>query len=163
MAQQVSGVVEQPVGDVVGGGVRAQLGDGGGERRAGGRVAAGGGEAGAGQVAFGALHGGQFPGLVFVEHGQQLGGGVGEVVGGAGRQRPGPPQELLADHQGIGLAEDGAGVAERGFGLAAGDTAPAAAMSALSWRSSLARRSASPARAAWAVPILPRGTGLAQP
>jgi hypothetical protein len=48
---QVSGLVEQPLGQVVGGGVLAQPGDCGGESRAGVRVAVGGGQAGAGQVA----------------------------------------------------------------------------------------------------------------
>ena len=89
-------------------GVLAQPGERSGERRAGrGRVAAGWGEAGPGQVAFGSLHGGQLPGLVSVQHGQQLGGGggVGELTGGAGGQRPRPPQVLLADPQGAGVIQ----------------------------------------------------------
>src|SRR5215470_6118543 len=57
-AEQVHGMVEQAVGEVVGGGVLAQAGDRGGERRTGSRAGFGGDEAGAGQVAFGALHGG---------------------------------------------------------------------------------------------------------
>ena len=72
----------------------AQAGDRGGKRQAGGvRVPVCRGQAGADQVAFGALHGGQLPRLVAVEHGQQLAGrdGVGEVVGGTGGQRPRPP------------------------------------------------------------------------
>jgi len=113
-------VLEQPVGQVVGGGVLAQAGDGGGEGR-GGWVADSGAEAGAGQVAFGKLHGGQFPGLVAVEHGEQLGGGsgIGQVVGGAGGQWPRPPQELVADPHGAGVVQGGAGVAQRVGGLAA--------------------------------------------
>src|SRR5215471_5584996 len=47
-AEQVLGVVEQAVGEVVGGGVLAQAGDCGGERCAGVRAGFGGGEAGAG-------------------------------------------------------------------------------------------------------------------
>ena len=47
-------MVEQPVGQVVGGGVLAQAGDRGREGRSGGWVAVGGAEAGAGQAAFGA-------------------------------------------------------------------------------------------------------------
>jgi hypothetical protein len=60
---------------------------------------AGSGEAGAGQVAFGTLHGGQLAGPVAIERRQQLAGGsgVGEVAGG---QRPRPPQVLGADGQG---------------------------------------------------------------
>jgi hypothetical protein len=119
------GVVEQPVGQVVGRGVLAQPGDRCGERRAGVRVGAdGGAEAGAGQVAFGPLQRGQLPGPVPVEQGEQLGSGdgvgVGEVVGGAGGQRPRPPQVLMADPEGGGVAEDGAGAAERGGGLTVG-------------------------------------------
>ena len=85
-AEQVGGVVEHAVSQMVGGGVLAQPGDRGGERRTGVRAAVGGDEAGAGQVAFGALHRGQLPGPVPVEQGQQFGsgGGVGDVVGGAG-------------------------------------------------------------------------------
>ena len=97
---QVGGVVEQAVGQVVGGGVLAQPIDRGGERRGGCvRVVVGGGAAGAGQIAFGALHGGQLPGRVSVQQGQQVagGGGVSQVVRGAGGQRPGPPQDLVAD------------------------------------------------------------------
>jgi hypothetical protein len=77
---QVLGVVEQAVGEVVGGGVLAQPG----ERRASGRAGIGSGEADAGQVAFGLLQGCQLPGPVAVEHGQQFGfcGSVGKVVGG---------------------------------------------------------------------------------
>src|SRR5208283_2277288 len=104
-------------------GVLAQPGERGGERRAGrGRVATGWGEAGAGQVAFGSLHGGQLPGLVTVQHGQQAGGGgsVGELPGGAGAQRPRPPQVLVTDPQGAGVVQGGAGTAERVGGLAAG-------------------------------------------
>jgi hypothetical protein len=41
-------------------------------------------------------------------------------VGGAGGQRPRPPQEIPADAQGVGVAEDGAGAVERGVGLVAG-------------------------------------------
>ena len=48
------GVVEQSVGEMVGGGVLAQAGDCSGERRCSGQVAVACGEAGAGQVAFGA-------------------------------------------------------------------------------------------------------------
>ena len=61
----------------------AQPGDRGGECRADVRV--GGGQASAGQVAFGPLHGGQMPGPVAVEQGEQVagGGGGGQVVGGA--------------------------------------------------------------------------------
>src|SRR5580693_10667204 len=104
---------------MVGGGVLAQPGDRGGERRGGIRVAAGGGQAGAGQVAFGALHRGQLPGWVAVQQGQQLagGGGVGQVVRGAGGQRPGPPQVLVADPEGAGVVQSCAGVAQRGGGL----------------------------------------------
>src|SRR5580692_9294946 len=128
-SSQVGGVVEQPVSEVVGGGVLAQPVDRVGERRAGGRVATGGGrvatgggrvatgggQAGAGQVAFGALHRGQLPGAVAVQHRQQLGGGsgVGEVVCGAGGQRPGPPQVLGADPQDVGVGQGGAGEAQR--------------------------------------------------
>ena len=96
-------MVEQPVGQMVGSGVLAQPGNRGGERRSsGGRVAVGGGEAGAGQVAFGALHRGQLPGPVTVEQSEQFGsgGGIGEVVRGAGGQRPRPPQELVVDREG---------------------------------------------------------------
>src|SRR5215467_7404768 len=56
-AEQVGGVVEQAVGQVVGGGVLAQPGGRGCERRTGARVAVLGGEAGAGQVTFGAHQG----------------------------------------------------------------------------------------------------------
>jgi len=70
-AQQAGGVVEQAMSEVVGGGVLAQLGDRGGERRAGAVV--GGGEAGAGQVTFGTLHRGQLPRPVPVEQGQNSG------------------------------------------------------------------------------------------
>ena len=59
------GVVEQAAGEVVGTGLLAQSGDRAGERGA--RVllaVAEGGEAGAGQVALGAQHGGELPGRV---------------------------------------------------------------------------------------------------
>jgi len=89
------------VSQVVGGGVLAQPGDRGGDRRACVRAAVGGGQAGAGQVALGALHRGQVPGLVAVEQGEHVvgGGGVGEVVRGAGGQRPRPAQVLVTDAQ----------------------------------------------------------------
>ena len=91
---EMGGVVEQAVGQVVAGGVLAQPADRGGERRARVRVrvGAGGRQAGAGQVAFGALHGGQLPRPVALEQGQQVagGGGVSQVVRGASGERPGP-------------------------------------------------------------------------
>ena len=91
------------------------------EGRRGGRRRRGG-EAGAGQVALGAQHGGQVPGLVGVEQGQQLagGGGVTEFVGSAGGQRPRPPQGIRADPEGAGVFEGAAGVAQRVRWLAAG-------------------------------------------
>ena len=97
----------------------AQPGDRYGERRTGVRLAVGGGEAGAGQGAFGALHKGQLPGPVPVEQGEQFGGGggVGEVMGGAGGERPRPPHGFVADFQGADVAENGTGLAERGGGL----------------------------------------------
>src|SRR5262249_7041893 len=110
---QVGGVVEQAVGKVVGGGVLAQPGDRGGECRVGVRVAVGCGQTGAGQVAFGPLHGGEAAGRAGVQQAEQVagGGGVGEVPGGAGGQRPGPPQVFVADPQGVGVVQGGAGVA----------------------------------------------------
>src|SRR5262249_40099821 len=58
-----------------------------------------GGQAGADQVTFGPLHGREAAGRAAVEEDEQFGGGsgVGQVVGGAGGQRPGPPQVLVAD------------------------------------------------------------------
>ena len=119
---EVGGVIEEAVGQVVGSGVLAQAGDRRGERLVGARVALGCGQAGASQVAFGAQHGGQLPGLVAVEQGEQLGhgGGVGQVVRGSGGQGPGPPGELVADPQDAGAVQGGTGVTQRGGGLAAG-------------------------------------------
>ena len=69
LAPQVLGIVEQAVGEMIGGGPLAQAGNRGGV----GIVA--GGEAGAHQVAFGPQHGGKVPGLVGVEQREQLAGG----------------------------------------------------------------------------------------
>ena len=93
-AGEVLGVVEQAVGKVVGGAQLTQAADRRGEGDRSGRVAVAGGQAGTHQVTFGAQHRGQVPGLVVIEQGEQLadGGAVAQVVGGAGGQRPRPPQ-----------------------------------------------------------------------
>ena len=107
---------------MVGGGLLAQAGDGRGEGGRGVRVAVASRQAGAGQVAFGPQHRGQVPRLVVVEQGEQLTGGDGviQVVGGAGGQRPRPPQAVVADSQGARVGEEGLGEAECGARLAAG-------------------------------------------
>ena len=115
------GVVEQAVGEVVGGAQLAQAADGGCEGRSAGLVAVAGGQAGAGQLAFGPQHGPKMPGHVGVEQGEQLAcGGITQVVGGAGGQRPRPAEELVADAEGSCVREGGAGVAQRVQWLAAG-------------------------------------------
>ena len=80
------------------------------------------GEPGPDEVAFGPQHRGQVPGRIGVEQGEQLagGGGVAQLVGGAGGQRPRPAQAFVAYPEGVGVGEDAAGVAQRGLRLAAG-------------------------------------------
>jgi hypothetical protein len=99
---------------VVGGAQLAQAADRRGERRRGGRVAVAGGQTGAGQVAFSPLHRGQVPGLAGVEEGEQFagGGGVAQVEGGAGGQRPRPAQVFVADPKGARMSQGRAGVAQ---------------------------------------------------
>jgi len=77
-------VVEQAVGEVVGGAVLAQARDRGCERCRDIGPAVVVGETGAGQVALGAQHRGEVAGLVRVEQREQFadGGGVTQVVGG---------------------------------------------------------------------------------
>jgi len=95
---QVSGVVEQAVGEVVGGAQLAQAINSGGERRVRRRVTVAGGEADAHQVAFGPQHRGEMPEGAGIEEGEQLtcGGCIAEIESDAGRQRPHPPYELAA-------------------------------------------------------------------
>ena len=118
---EVAGVVEEAVGEVVGGAVLAEAGDGGWPGRLGGGVVVAG-EAGAGQIAFGAQHGGQVPGRAGVELGEQLagGGGVPQVMSSAGGQRPRPAQAFMADPEGADMRESAAGVAQRVLRLYAG-------------------------------------------
>ena len=100
------------------------------------------------------------PGLVVIEQGEQLtdGGGVAEIVGGAGGQRPGPAQEFVADPEGVGMGEDGPGVTERGGGWRRAAAVKASARPTSPWSCgvSLARRSARPASRAWAAAMSPR-------
>jgi hypothetical protein len=157
-AAEVRGVVEQAVGQVVRRGVLAEAGDRGGERRASVRVVAVGGEAGADQVAFGSLHGREASRRAGVEQREQLGGGVtvGQVVRGAGGQRPRPPQEFEADRQNVvqrgpRVAQGGRGLVVGGGGERVGDRDLRLVL-----RSSVTRRSPSPASAAWAAVVSPR-------
>jgi hypothetical protein len=48
-----------------------------------------------------------------VEQGDELAGGVGviEFIGGAGGQRPGPPQIVVSDPEDADVIERGAGMA----------------------------------------------------
>jgi len=82
----------------------------------------GGGQAGEGQVAFGPQHGGQVPGRGGGEQGEQLagGGGVAQLMGGAGGQRPRPAHTVVADPKGADVGESGPGVAQRGLRLEPG-------------------------------------------
>ena len=121
-AGEVPGVVEQAMGEVVGGGLFAQAADRRGEVGRGGRAGLASGKADAGQAAFGTQQRGQMPGLVVIEQGEQLtdGGSVAQVVGGASGQWPRPPQVVATDAEGADVGEDGPGVAQCGPRLAAG-------------------------------------------
>jgi hypothetical protein len=114
-ADEVLGLIEQAMGQVVRGAELALAGDGRGEGGGGGRVTVTGGQAGEGQIAFGPQHGGQVPGLPGGEQGEQLADGdrVTEVMSGAGGQWPRPPQEAVADPEGVGVSQRGPGVAQR--------------------------------------------------
>jgi hypothetical protein len=129
-AGEVPGVVEQAMGEVVGGGLFAQAADRRGEVGRGGRAGLASGKADAGQAAFGTQQRGQMPGLVVIDQGEQLtdGGSVAQVVGGASGQWPRPPYVVAADAEGADVGEDGPGVAQCGPRLAAGGGRRAAAV-----------------------------------
>lgn len=92
---------------MVGSAALAQAGDGGGEGGPGVRVAVARGEAAADQVPFGSQHGRKLPGRMGVEQGEQLarGGGVVQLAGAAGGQRPSPAQAIAADAEHAGVSE----------------------------------------------------------
>ena len=115
-------MVEQPMGEMVGGTELAQAADGGGEGCRGGLIAIVVGEPGADEVAFGPLHRGKMPRRIGVQQCEQLAGGSGvaQVPCGAGGQRPRPAQAFLAYPEGISMGEDVAGVAQRGLRLRGG-------------------------------------------
>ena len=125
-AGEIAGVVEQAVGEMIGGAQLPQSADRGGQGRGGGRIAIAGGQAGADQGAFGLQHGREVPVGVRVQHGEQLAGGVfaAQVVSGAAGERPPPPHLVMADPEGPAegarVSEGGAGMAQRVPRLAAG-------------------------------------------
>ena len=124
ITQQVLGVVEQAVGEVVGGSVLAQAGYGRGERGpGGGLVIVLAGQAGTGQVALGAQQRDNVARLIGVEQGQQfLGGGrVAHLMGGADGERPCPDQLSMAYPEGVGVREDRASAPQRLLWPAVGD------------------------------------------
>ena len=92
-AHEVLGVVEQAVGEVVGGAVLAQARHRGREGSRGSLVAVVGCEAGTGQFTFGPEHRGEVPGLVGVEQDEQFAGGsaVPQFVGSPRRTGRHPP------------------------------------------------------------------------
>ena len=91
-ARKELSVVEQAVGEVVGSAQLAQAANRVGEALGGDLGVVDGGQPGTDEVAFGPLHRRQVPRLAGVEQRKQLtgGGGITQLVGSAGGQRPGP-------------------------------------------------------------------------
>ena len=115
MLYVVLGVVEEAMGEMVGGTVLAQADHGRGEGAVGALMASAGREAGASQVPLGPQERDDVSWLVRVEQIEQPAsrGGVVELMCGPGGQRPRPDQFAMTYAQGGGVGEGGASAPQR--------------------------------------------------
>src|ERR1022692_374124 len=90
---------------------------------------------GADQVIFDSRQRAETPGRVGAEQGEQLagGGGITEIVGGTGGQRPSPPKGFGAHPESTGMRERPAGMPQRVRHLPAGGGSEPSARWTIAW------------------------------